>query len=90
MVMKAWRKMIYRFRALLGSERLDREMDEEIRFHLEMQMQQNIEAGMALPSTALVPAVPARGAGKMPTDGGDYSLRDGWWHCDMCGKWAWG
>ena len=45
---------------------------------------------MALPSTALVPAAPARGAGKMPTDGGEYSLRDGWWHCDMCEKWAWG
>ncbi len=51
-----------------------------------------IEAGMALvPSaSALVPAAPARGAGKMPRDGGQYSLKDGYWHCDMCQKWAWG
>jgi predicted permease len=44
--MTCWRKCRSRFLALFHKERLDREMDDEMRFHLEMQMQDNIEAGM--------------------------------------------
>src|SRR4030095_5333840 len=35
-----------RFRALLQKERLDARMDDEMRSHIEMQTQENIEAGM--------------------------------------------
>lgn len=35
-----------RFRAFLQKERLDTEMDEELRSHIQMQTQENIEAGM--------------------------------------------
>jgi putative ABC transport system permease protein len=36
-----------RFLSLFRRKRLEREMEEEIRFHLEMQVEQNLEAGMA-------------------------------------------
>ena len=36
-----------RLGALVGRERQDRELDEEMRFHLEMETQQNIRAGMS-------------------------------------------
>ena len=35
------------FRALLGKQKLDAEMDDEMRSHIEMQTQENIEAGMS-------------------------------------------
>src|SRR4051812_31056180 len=35
-----------RFRALLRNEKLDADMDEEMRSHLEMRTRENIEAGM--------------------------------------------
>ena len=34
--------------------------------------------------------VPAPGAGDCPDDGGLYSLKDGWWYCDLCWRHAWG
>jgi hypothetical protein len=40
------RKLGLWFRALLGKPELDAEMDQEMRAHIEMQAQQNIEAGM--------------------------------------------
>src|SRR5262245_33480066 len=36
-----------RLLALMGGRRFEREMDEEMRFHIEMQTEQNLEAGMA-------------------------------------------
>src|SRR2546430_1110944 len=41
-----WRKLQVRLRALFQKRKLDAEMDEEMRSHLEMQTQENIEAGM--------------------------------------------
>src|SRR5215467_534607 len=40
------RVMTARLRALFGCDRLDRELDDEIRFHLEMQVADNLKAGM--------------------------------------------
>ena len=39
-------KLRLRFRALSQKQKLDAQMDEEMRSHIEMRMQQNIEAGM--------------------------------------------
>src|SRR2546430_10390166 len=44
--MNRWRKLQVRFRALFQKRKLDAEMDEEMRSHIEMQTQENIEAGM--------------------------------------------
>lgn len=44
--MNLWRKIQARFQALFRKERLDREMDEEMRSHLEMRTRANIESGM--------------------------------------------
>ena len=44
--MKTWQKIQSGFRALFRKEKLDREMDEEMRFHLEQQTRENVEAGM--------------------------------------------
>src|SRR5204862_505270 len=41
-----WRKRNLRFRALFQKCKLDAEMDEEMRSHIEMQTQENIDAGM--------------------------------------------
>src|SRR5947209_12033190 len=41
-----WRKLQLRLRALFQKRKLDDEMDEEMRSHIEMQTQENIEAGM--------------------------------------------
>src|SRR5215510_842331 len=38
-----WRRLL----SLLRRGRFEREMEEEMRFHLEMQIEQNLEAGMA-------------------------------------------
>src|SRR5687768_16483478 len=35
-----------RLRGLFGRKRLERELDDEVRFHLEMQMEDNLKAGM--------------------------------------------
>src|ERR1700716_375227 len=40
------RKIQKRFRALFQKEKLDAQMDDEMRSHIEMQTQENIEAGM--------------------------------------------
>jgi predicted permease len=40
------RKLRLRFRALFQKEKLDAGMDDEMRSHIEMQMEENIEAGM--------------------------------------------
>jgi predicted permease len=47
MNLKLWQQTRSRLRALFQKERLDREMDEELRFHIEMQMKDNLEEGMA-------------------------------------------
>jgi len=44
--MNWWQKIRRGFRALFRKEQLDREMDEEMRFHLEMRTRQNVQAGM--------------------------------------------
>ena len=42
-----FRKLRLRVRALTQKEQLDARMDEELRSHIEMQTQENIEAGMS-------------------------------------------
>src|SRR5437762_5933038 len=44
--MNLWRKLHLRLRALFQKRQLDAEMDEEMRSHIEMQTQENIDAGM--------------------------------------------
>jgi predicted permease len=44
--MNAWRKLRSRFRALLRKEKIDAEMDEELRSHIELRTRANIEAGI--------------------------------------------
>ena len=44
--MNPWRKLQLRLRALLQKRKLDAEMDEEMRSHIEMRTQENIDAGM--------------------------------------------
>src|SRR5687767_5154424 len=44
--MSVWLKMEHRLHALFRKRKLDAEMDEEMRSHIEMRTQQNIEAGM--------------------------------------------
>lgn len=44
--MNSWQKIQRGFRALFRKEELDREMDEEMRFHLELRTRKNLEAGM--------------------------------------------
>src|SRR5919108_517506 len=46
--MNWWRKLNLRLRALFQKRKLDVEMEEEMRSHIEMQTQENIDAGMAL------------------------------------------
>jgi hypothetical protein len=48
------------FRALLRKEQLDKEMDEELQFHLEEQTRENIQAGMS-PAEARAAALRAFG-----------------------------
>ena len=33
---------------------------------------------------------PVRGAGKRPTDGAPYIVKEGYWYCDLCWCYAWG
>src|SRR6266566_4209599 len=44
--MNSWRKLHLRLRALFQKRKLDAEMDEEMRSHIELQTQENIDAGM--------------------------------------------
>src|SRR5881409_296862 len=44
--MNWFHKLRLRFRALFHKEKLDARMDDEMRSHIEMQRQENIEAGM--------------------------------------------
>jgi len=44
--MNWWRKVKIRLRALFQKRKLDTEMDEEMRSHIEMQTQENLNAGM--------------------------------------------
>ena len=39
-------KLRLRFRALFQKQKLDAQMDDEMRSHIEMQMQENIDSGM--------------------------------------------
>src|SRR5262245_32977079 len=50
-----------RLRALFEQKRLERELDEEVRFHLESQIEDNLEAGMD-PAEARYAALRAFGA----------------------------
>ena len=44
----SWARVVAaRLRALFEQERLERELDDEVRFHLEMQIEHNLKAGMA-------------------------------------------
>src|SRR5499426_4233074 len=42
-ISQLWRRLL----SLTSRGRLEREMEEEMRFHLEMQIEQNLEAGMS-------------------------------------------
>src|SRR5262247_4267151 len=42
-ISQLWRRLL----SLTSKGRLEREMEEEMRFHLEMQIEQNLDAGMA-------------------------------------------
>src|SRR5436190_873729 len=44
--MNGWRKLELRLRALFQKRKLDAEMDDEMRSHIEMQTQENLDAGM--------------------------------------------
>src|SRR6266699_1462459 len=44
--MNWWRKLQLRLRALFQKRKLDAETDDEMRSHIEMQTQENIDAGM--------------------------------------------
>ena len=44
--MNLWRKLHLRLRALFQKRQHDAEMDEEMRSHIEMQTQENLDAGM--------------------------------------------
>ena len=46
--MNWWRKVKIRLRALFQKRKLDTEMDEEMRSHIEMQTQENLDAGMSV------------------------------------------
>jgi putative ABC transport system permease protein len=50
-----------RLRGLFGRKRLDRELDEEVRFHLESQIEDNLESGMS-PTEARYAALRSFGA----------------------------
>jgi len=41
-----WSDLLLRLRALLVWRRVEHELDEELRFHIEMQTGKNVEAGM--------------------------------------------
>jgi hypothetical protein len=41
------RSVVERLRALFGRGRMDAEMDEELRFHIEMATEKNLRAGMS-------------------------------------------
>src|SRR5438874_10554365 len=45
--MNCWRKLKIRLRALFQKRKLDAEMDEEMRSHIEMQTRENLDAGMS-------------------------------------------
>jgi hypothetical protein len=43
----SWFTVVFaRLRGLFGHHRLERELDEEVRFHVEMQIEDNLKAGM--------------------------------------------
>jgi hypothetical protein len=44
----SWNSVIAaRLRALFGRDKLERELDDEVRFHLEMQIEDNVKRGMS-------------------------------------------
>jgi putative ABC transport system permease protein len=45
--MRWWQELIFIIRRLIHRRRVDRELDEEIRAHMEMEVERNIAAGMA-------------------------------------------
>ena len=42
-IAQLWRRLLY----YLRRDRFDRELEEEMRFHLEMKVRENVEAGMS-------------------------------------------
>ena len=70
-----WRRLFY----YLRRDRFDRELQEEMRFHLEPKVQENIEAGMAEQEAQhLAPGVPTG------SRDGDSALRHVHDHTDQC------
>src|SRR5260221_10180555 len=45
--MRAIKALRLRFRSLVSRERLDQELDDEMRYHLERQIEENLVAGMS-------------------------------------------
>ncbi len=45
--MGTWRSVTLRLRSLVAFRRVDRELDEEIRFHLDREVEKNVSAGMS-------------------------------------------
>ncbi len=46
-------KLVLRLRSLLRRERIDHELDDEIQFHLEHQIEENMAAGMSTDERAM-------------------------------------
>ena len=58
--MRWLRKISLRFRSLLHKDAVERDLDEELRFHIERQVSENIAAGMLYQSTLIRTRVPNR------------------------------
>jgi hypothetical protein len=53
-VSKMFKKLFGGARAVLHKDEVERDMDQEVRFHLEMEIQQNIRRGMSPSQARLV------------------------------------
>lgn len=62
-----------RMRGIFGHKRLDRELDDEVRFHLDMRIEDNLRAGMR-PVEA---DMPHRGASPVQIRSGKYTVNKG-------------
>src|ERR1035437_3666237 len=47
MTMQRWRQLLRRFTVFIGRDRFDRDLEEEMRSHLEMQAEENRGSGMS-------------------------------------------
>ena len=55
-----WTDLLYRLRAIFRRDRMDRDLDEELRYHMERQVQKGVARGA--PSTTSARATPAKAA----------------------------